>query len=191
MGEFFAPPYKKRETAMNATIKEVLTRVQREDGKYNLINANGKLFFDKWFECIGYFDDGLARVQIERNGKFNLIGENGKFLSEQWFDWIGDFLDGLALVQRERENPRFNYIDKEGKIISDEWFRWVDYFHDGIARVQREDYSYNLIDKQGKILSEEWFEWIDDFDKYDRAIVYRKNGEKCKIDKTGKIVICK
>lgn len=130
----------------------------------------------------------LTRVQRDSDGKFNLITENGKFLSEQWFDWIGDFENGLALVQRERENPRFNYIDKEGKIISDEWFRWVDFFRDGIARVQREDYSYNLIDKQGKILSEEWFEWVDDYNEYDRAVVYRKNGEKCKIDKQGRIV---
>ena len=120
------------------TTKKELTRVQRDsDNKFNLIDANDKLFFDKWFECIGYFDEGLARVQIESNGKFNLITENGKFLSEQWFDWIADFDDGLALVQKGRENPRFNYIDKDGKIISDEWFRWVDYFRDGIARVQR------------------------------------------------------
>ena len=130
----------------------------------------------------------FTKVQRLSDGKYNLIGENGKFLSEQWYDWIGDFLDGLALVQRERENPRFNYINKEGKIISEEWFRWVDYFHDGIARVQREDYSYNLIDRQGNILSNEWFEWVDDFDEYDRAVVYRTNGECCKIDKQGKIV---
>ena len=137
---------------MNATKKEEFTRVQREDGK------------------------------------FNLITENGKFLLEQWYDWIADFDDGLALVQRGRENPRFNYIDKDGKIISDEWFRFVGYFKDGIAIVQREDYSYNLIDKKGKILSNEWFELVDDFDKYDRAVVYRTNGEKCKIDKQGRIV---
>ena len=59
------------------------------------------------------------------------------------------------------------------------------------TRVQREDYSYNLIDKQGNYLSDEWFEWIDDFDKYGLAIVYRTNGECCKIDKQGKIVISK
>ena len=98
--------------------KEELIRVQRtNDNKYNLINAQGKFIFDKWFEWIEDFQDGLARVQRTSDGKFNLIGENGKFLSEQWFVWIGDFENGLALVQSERENPRFNYIDKEGKII--------------------------------------------------------------------------
>lgn len=132
----------------------------------------------------------LIRVQRTNDNKYNLINAQGKFLSEQWYRWIGYFNgDEFAMVQRDDNS--YNYIDKQGKILSGEWFRWVDYFKDGIARVQREDYSYNLIDKQGNILSNEWFEWVDDFDEYGLAIVYRTNGEQCKIDKTGKIVIRK
>ena len=57
------------------------------------------------------------------------------------------------------------------------------------TRVQRtNDNKYNLINAQGKFLFDKWFEWIDDFDEYDRAVVYRTNGEKCKIDKQGRIV---
>lgn len=130
----------------------------------------------------------LAIAKRISDNKYNFIDAQGKLLFDKWFDWVGDFENGLARVQRERENPRFNYIDKEGKIISDEWFRWVDFFKDGFARVQREDYSYNLIDAKGNILSNEWFEWVDDFNEYDLAVVYRTNGECCKIDKTGKIV---
>ena len=132
----------------------------------------------------------FTRVQRTNDNKYNLINAQGKLLFDEWYDFVSDFYDGLAFVEVfvERENPRFNYIDKDGKIISDEWFRFVGYFHDGIAIVQREDYLYNLIDKKGKILSNEWFDFIDDFDEYGFAIVYRKNGEKCKIDKTGRIV---
>ena len=46
------------------------------------------------------------------------------------------------------------------------------------------------IDKNGKILSEEWFNYGFDF-KDGLALVERINGESCKIDKTGKIVVRK
>lgn len=65
---------------METINKEELTRVQRDsDGKYNLINAQGKLFFDEWFECIGYFDEGLARVQ-RTNREFCKIDKTGKIV---------------------------------------------------------------------------------------------------------------
>lgn len=128
----------------------------------------------------------FTRVQRVRDNKYNLINAQGKLLLEKWYDWIGNFKDGFAVVRRGIN--KHNYIDKDGKLLLNEWFKWAENFQDGIARVQREDYSYNLINKQGKLLSNEWFEWVDDFDKYGLAIVYRKNGEKCKIDKNGKIV---
>ena len=141
---------------MKTTKKEVFTRVQREDVKYNLIDANGKL------------------------------------LSKQWYDWIGDFYDdndGFALVGRG--NHEYNYIDKQGNILSEEWFKWLDYFHNGFARVQSFDDLMNFIGEDGKIISEEWFRYVDYFDEYDLAVVQRTNGEQCKIDKQGKIVVCK
>lgn len=130
----------------------------------------------------------LTRVQRTKI-EYNLIDANGKYLSEQWFEWIGSFYDGFALV--ERENHEYNYIDKEGKIISEQWFKWLDYFHNGLARVQRFDDLMNFINTDGKIISDEWFKYVDYFDEYGFAVVQRTNGEQCKIDRTGKIVVRK
>lgn len=131
----------------------------------------------------------FTRVQRDIDGKFNLITANGKLLSDEWFEWVGDFYDEFALVGRE--NHEYNYIDKEGKIISEQWFKWLDYFHNGFARVQSFDDEFNFIDKQGKLLSDEWFRYVDYFDEYGLAVVERTNGELCKIDKIGKIVVRK
>ena len=130
----------------------------------------------------------LARVQRTKI-EYNLIDANGKQLSEQWFEWIGSFYNGFALVGRE--NHQYNYIDTKGKILSSEWFKWLDYFHNGIARVQRFDDLMNFINTDGKIISSEWFRYVDYFDQYDLAVVERTNGELCKIDKNGKIVVSK
>ena len=131
----------------------------------------------------------LTKVQRLSDGKCNYIDANGKLLSDKWFEWIGDFYDGFALVGRE--NHEYNYIDKGGKIVSEEWFKWLDFFHDGFARVQRFDDTMNFIGEDGKILSEEWFRYADYFDNDGLAVVQRTNGEQCKIDKNGKIVVCK
>ena len=64
------------------------------------------------------------------------------------------------------------------------------YFSDGLAQIINCERQYNFIDKNGNILSNEWFEFADIFqDGF--ALVERTNGEQCKIDKTGKIVVSK
>ena len=131
----------------------------------------------------------LTKVQRLVDGKCNYIDANGKIISDTWFEWVGDFYDEFALVGRE--NHEYNYIDKQGKILSDEWFKWLDFFKDDFARVQRFDNSMNFLNKEGKIISNEWFKYVDYFDEYDLAVVERTNGEQCKIDKTGKIVVSK
>ena len=77
----------------------------------------------------------------------------------------------------------------------DEWWKSENvldllYFSDGLAQIINCERQYNFIGKDGKILSDKWFEWADIF-RDGFAEVYRTNGEQCKIDKTGKIVISK
>ena len=133
--------------------------------------------------------DGLTIVKRISDNKYNFIDAQGKLLSDTWFDWISGFYDGFSVVGRE--NHEYNYIDKQGKILSSEWFKWLDYFHNGFARVQRFDDLMNFIGEDGKIISDEWFRYVDYFDEYGLAVVERTNGELCKIDKNGKIVVRK
>ena len=90
---------------------------------------------------------------------------------------------------------QYNYYDyTNNKELCNEYYDSISLFHGGLAVVEREDdngdYVCNFINKQGKILSEEWFKWVDYF-KDGYAQVQRTNGELCKIDKIGKIVISK
>ena len=64
---------------METTNKEELTRVQREDGKYNLITADDKLLSDEWFEWLDYFHDGFAEVK-RTNGEMCKIDKTGKIV---------------------------------------------------------------------------------------------------------------
>ena len=139
-----------------------------------------------------------SKVQREINSnsnkyKYNYYDyTNGKELFNEWYEWVDIFRGGLAIVEREDDGDYLcNFIDKNGKILSEEWFKWLDFFHDGFARVQRFDDKFNFINKQGKFLFNEWFRWVDYFDNDGLADVERTNGEMCKIDKNGKIVVIK
>ena len=161
-------------------------RVQRGDDKWNFIDKNGNYLYDEWYNDVFNFHDGFAKVQ-RGDGLWNFIDKDGKILSDEWFDWVDYFnKDGFARVKRT--NGKWNFIDKDGKILSDEWFDWVDYFQDGFTKVRRGDELYNFIDKDSKILSDEWFDWVDYFNKDGFAVVRRTNGERAKIDKTGKLI---
>ena len=102
---------------MEETNKEELTKVQRvNDRKYNLIDANGKLLSDEWFEWLDYFNDGFAKVQRSYE-KYNYIDKQGKLLSNEWFRLAYDFRDGFAEVKRT--NGDWAKIDKTGKLYKE------------------------------------------------------------------------
>ena len=138
---------------METTKKEELEIVQRViDDKYNLIDANGKLLLDEWYDFVSDFFGEVA-VIVRGDGDFNFINKQGKILSEQWFEFVDDFKAGFARVKRSTDKL-WNFIGEDGKIISKEWFRYVDDFKDGLALVERTNGELCKIDKNGKIVSE-------------------------------------
>ena len=160
-------------------INDGFSKVQLND-KMNLIDKNGKLLSDKWFDWISYFNDGFSKVQL--NDKMNFIDKNGKLLFDKWFYWISYFNNGFSKVQL---NGKWNFIDKNGKLLSDKWFDWISDFNDGFYRVRLND-KVNFIDKNGKLLSDKWFDDISDFNYGFYRV--RLNDKYNYIDEHGKLL---
>ena len=160
-------------------INDGFSKVQLND-KMNLIDKNGKLLFDKWFDWISDFNDGFSKVQL--NDKMNFIDKNGKLLFDKWFYWISYFNNGFSKVQL---NGKWNFIDKNGKLLSDKWFDWISDFNDGFYRVRLND-KVNFIDKNGKLLSDKWFDDISDFNYGFYRV--RLNDKYNYIDEHGKLL---
>ena len=109
------------------------------------------------FKEIGDFNDGYARVNLNR--KWNFINRNNKLLSDTWYDWVGHFYNGYAKV---RLDCKYNFIDTNGKLISDTWFDWAGRFSNGYVKVKLGD-KYNFINQNGKCVSDTWFDEIGYF----------------------------
>ena len=89
-------------------INDGLYKVTLND-KNNLMDKNGKLLSDKWFDWIDAFNDGFVIVKL--NGKYNYIDKNGKLLSDKWFDVAFTFHGDITMVEL---NDKLYKIDKHG-----------------------------------------------------------------------------
>ena len=117
--------------------------------QYNFINKQGELLSEQWFNWVGIFHKGFARVRRSDN-LYNFINKDGKILSEKWFECVGEFYEGFAIVQKIT-NSLYNFIDTKGRILSGKWFSDAHSFNDGYAKVKRTNGEWAKIDKNGKI----------------------------------------
>lgn len=51
---------------------------------FNFITNNGDLMSNQWFDNVGDFFNGFARVKLNDKG-YNFINTEGQLFSEQWF----------------------------------------------------------------------------------------------------------
>jgi len=130
-------------------MEEKLSRIVEMDGKYNLAGADGTLLCDTWWDGIGEFHEGWARVR-NSEGMYNFIGEDGALLSEKWFDEALDFSEGFAVVSlsetfsrmhggllRRYEVSKSSFLDSRGNLLpSGKGWDNAGSFSGGVAPVQ-------------------------------------------------------
>ena len=122
-------------------------------------NIDPKFKFRLKFDWIGDFNEGFAKVYLNR--KCNFINTEGQLLSNQWFDAAGNFNEGVAEVGL---NGKWNFISTEGRLLSNQWFDAAVNFNEGFAGVWLNG-KCNFINTEGRILSNQWFDDAGNFSK--------------------------
>ncbi len=162
--------------------------VSTDGSRYFFIDKLGNKPFDKTFEDLSDFSDGLAR--FSENGKFGFIDTKGNVVIKPFIenssivDWsVGNswFSEGLCAVKfgydknkkDEIDNGKYGYIDKTGKVVINPRFDEAYAFKNGKALVQINRKSF-LIDKAGNRISQ----YFDDTSfESDGMIQVRANGK--------------
>ena len=134
---------------------EGLRRVRRKyDGKFNFINADGRLIFEDWlYYCRRFNEDGLkgyALVHVER-GLYNYMDKNGMFLSRMHFNYCSPFYpEGYAMVMiqsvRNHKNILYNIIDNKGRVVFDKWVGNIKKLYDAAHQIEYKLSRENIID---------------------------------------------
>lgn len=177
----FAPRMK----ITNGVLTEQRLAVCRLNGKYGIVNSEGKqiqpMGFDELRKDVSdpsskeLPDMGSARdLHVRIGDKWGIITANGEQLAEVKFDSVGVFHDGLAVVKAAE---RYGYIDRSGAIVIPiQWMTAYD-FSEGLAALRVDKKHFQFINTAGTVVIKS--------KKYDSVGRFR-NGV-CRVVKGGKV----
>lgn len=177
----FAPRMK----ITNGVLTEQRLAVCRLNGKYGIVNSEGKqiqpMGFDELRKDVSdpsskeLPDMGSARdLHVRIGDKWGILTANGEQLAEVKFDSVGVFHDGLAVVKAAE---RYGYIDRSGAIVIPiQWMTAYD-FSEGLAALRVDKKHFQFINTAGTVAIKS--------KKYDSVGRFR-NGV-CRVVKGGKV----
>ena len=177
----FAPRMK----ITNGVLTEQRLAVCRLNGKYGIVNSEGKqiqpMGFDELRKDVSdpsskeLPDMGSARdLHVRIGDKWGILTANGEQLAEVKFDSVGVFHDGLAVVKAAE---RYGYIDRSGAIVIPiQWMTAYD-FSEGLAALRVDKKHFQFINTAGTVVIKS--------KKYDSVGRFR-NGV-CRVVKGGKV----
>ena len=126
----------------------VIIAVNEVHGGGYFVDSKGKRLFDKQFEGVGPFSEGLARVK--QNGKWGYVNLKGEVVIPCVYDWgladRAEFSEGLACV---RKNWRYGYINAEGEQVIPCIYDEADQFSEGHALVKQHK-KYGFVNVKGE-----------------------------------------
>jgi len=169
----------------NGVLTEQRLAVCRLNGKYGIVNSEGKqiqpMGFDELRKDVSdpsskeLPDMGSARdLHVRIGDKWGILTANGEQLAEVKFDSVGVFHDGLAVVKAAE---RYGYIDRSGAIVIPiQWMTAYD-FSEGLAALRVDKKHFQFINTSGTMVIKS--------KKYDCVGRFR-NGV-CRVVKGGKV----
>ena len=169
----------------NGVLTEQRLAVCRLNGKYGIVNSEGKqiqpMAFDELRKDVSdpsskeLPDMGSARdLHVRIGDKWGILTADGEQLAEVKFDSVGVFHDGLAVVKAAE---RYGYIDRSGAIVIPiQWMAAYD-FSEGLAALRVDKKHFQFIDTAGTVVIKS--------KKYDSVGLFR-NGV-CRVVKGGKV----
>ena len=169
----------------NGVLTEQRLAVCRLNGKYGIVNSEGKqiqpMGFDELRKDVSdpsskeLPDMGAARdLHVRIGDKWGILTANGEQLAEVKFDSVGVFHDGLAVVKAAE---RYGYIDRSGAIVIPiQWMAAYD-FSEGLAALRVDTKHFQFINTAGTVVIKS--------KKYDSVGRFR-NGV-CRVVKGGKV----
>lgn len=169
----------------NGVLTEQRLAVCRLNGKYGIVNSEGKqiqpMGFDELRKDVSepsskeLPDMGSARdLHVRIGDKWGVLTADGEQLAEVKFDSVGVFHDGLAVVKAAE---RYGYIDRSGAIVIPiQWMAAYD-FSEGLAALRVDKKHFQFINTAGTVVIKS--------KKYDSVGRFR-NGI-CRVVKGGKM----
>lgn len=173
-----------------------------KNGKYGLIDLNGKNILNVEYDNIDEFSNIEGQLQVEKDGKKGIVNIKGNILVRTEYDMItsdGYYNEdnqyqqsGYIIGIKNQDGYKYGYINSEGKLILkleyNDISRIVDVpYENGIYLIASKNGQYGVIKNNKNIISNE-FQSIE-FDETNDVFIIQKGKNYGVADMTGKIII--
>lgn len=163
----------------------------KKDGKYGLINLDGKQLLNAEYDEISAIKGVENSLKIKKDGKSGIVNDEGRIIVET------NFADVTNLGKDDKSG--FIVKDEKGKygVISYTGTEILKPKYDGVEKVSGNDMyvivdskSQKLIDEDEKVILEKGFDKITEIlsDK-DNGVIFEKDGKFGVMDLSGKTTI--
>lgn len=183
-------PLMNEESTSNIPFEKTVLKY-KENGKYGIIDFNGKRITKPIYEEIESLEYREGSLKVRQNGKYGVINIKGKNIIKPEYDEIesdsyyteeNDYMEAGFIVQiKTDEGYRYGYIDKEGKEILETSYNEIN----RITDIKDDEKVYLLVSKNGKngvlenrkVLIPYEYEEIE-YNKINKLFIVQKDGKQ-------------
>lgn len=194
-------PLMNEESTSNIPFEKTVLKY-RENGKYGIIDFNGKRITKPIYEEIESLEYREGSLKVRQNGKYGVINIKGKQIVKPQYDQIesdsyyteeNDYMEAGFIVQiKTNEGYRYGYINKQGKEILETNYNEIN----RITDIKDNEKVYLLVSKNGKngILENKNiiipYEYEDiEYNKINKLFIVQKDGKQGVISIEGKEIL--
>ncbi len=131
--------------------------VENIDGKFGIINKDGKLLLKVVYDSIGRFYNGFAKIEL--NKKFGLVNEDFEVVVKPIYDDISEFTYNTIIVKKF---GKYGCIDKNLELKISPTMDMIYLQQEGFKRVEQND-KWGFLDTHCNFLVKPTYEYAYDF----------------------------
>lgn len=179
-----------KDNKTNIIFEENVLRVKK-DGKYGLINLEGKSLLNTEYEEITAIDGIKNSFKIKKDGKFGIANEEGKVILENKYADITNLgKDDKAGFIVKNEEGKFGVVSYTGTQELEVKYQYIEKIHKNDMFVVVEDDKQKLINKDGTVVLEEGFDSIVALlQNKENGVIYKKDNKYGVMNLTGETTI--
>ena len=187
-----------KNVATNLAYEKSVLKTEK-NGKYGLININGKQILDTEYDSIEGLDGIEGELKIQKNGKLGVASIKGTILVDTEYDTVsGDnYYDeerqhGYIVGNKNENGYNYGYINSNGKLITKIEYNDISRVTDipakeGIYLIASKNGQYGVIKNKKNIINNE-YQSIE-YEKEKKVYILQKGQNYGVANYSGKIII--
>ena len=163
----------------------------KKDGKYGLINLDGKQILNTEFEEITAISGIENSLKTKKDGKCGVVNTEGTSIIENKYADITNLgKDDKAGFIVKNDEGKYGVVNYTGTQVLESKYEAIEKIHSNDLYVILEEGKQKLINKEGNVVLQEGFDKIKTtLSNKDSGIIYEKDGKYGVMDLTGKTTV--